>query len=368
MLPSAEDDDDEEDEEPLVSRFENLRLQIGGGVKERNRSLFFTRCVNNKRAQVQSTLANLADPNQLTRSVDAGGSTALILAEMEGHLRIIKLLHQNGAELNHVNAKGRTALMEAALWGYLSVARYLLENGADYALRDRKGRLAEDFATTANRNVREREPYLPLRTTEPTKDHRIILSIVRARAPSPALPRVPVMVPVMPSRYTRFSIQGTFTTLISDVAEWNHPGYKSKTIGVLFRGGAISAKSGWTHCEDIASQDGLVVLNGNTWTEEVLDLSKRLGFELKEDSQKNHGQPGRHMPVTSKNNSWHISSQSMLFSLTKLIPRASISSLALHTLHLACSKQPRLSPAERCAPTVENFETCWKGSWGSHLK
>jgi Ankyrin repeats (3 copies) len=329
MSASAEDDDDEEDEELVSMVKKNLRLhdqdreeqeqddatleeedlkdlarrwlispemmaylaRLKAGRAEVERwatSLFIARCVTNEHDQVQATLAEFA---HLTKFVDARGDTALILAAIKGHLPIVKLLHQNGAELNHANAKGRTALMEAALWGRLSVACYLLEKGADYTLRDRRGHRAEDFATADGQNVRRRKNYSPS-CAKPTKDHYIILSILsilRARAPSPALPRVPVM----PSRYTRFSSQGTTTILVSDVAEWDESTFK--TIGVLFRDGdfpPISAKSGWAHVEVPASQGGLMVLGGKTWTEKVFDLTKRLRYQMMTDLSCDQGRPG----------------------------------------------------------------------------
>src|SRR5262245_30784549 len=63
-----------------------------------------------------------------------GGNTALWFAAQgpaPGGLEIAQLLIQAGAQINRPCEQGRTALHMAAAWGHLEVVQLLLENGAD---------------------------------------------------------------------------------------------------------------------------------------------------------------------------------------------------------------------------------------------
>jgi ankyrin repeat protein len=58
------------------------------------------------------------------------GETALHLAAGEGHLEIVKLLLEHGADVNAKTAY-ETALHLAAGEGHLEIVKLLLEHGAD---------------------------------------------------------------------------------------------------------------------------------------------------------------------------------------------------------------------------------------------
>ena len=66
-------------------------------------------------------------PNQTTEN----GKTALMLAVVDGHSEVAKVLLDNGAAPNHANKIGQTALMGAASKGHSETAKVLLDNGAD---------------------------------------------------------------------------------------------------------------------------------------------------------------------------------------------------------------------------------------------
>ncbi len=57
-------------------------------------------------------------------------NSSLIPAAHFGHLPVVKLLLDSGANENFSNKKGTTALMRAAQEGRESVVSYLLEHGA----------------------------------------------------------------------------------------------------------------------------------------------------------------------------------------------------------------------------------------------
>ena len=70
---------------------------------------------------------NYADVNARERLY---GRTALIIAAVEGHLEIVRMLVEAGSDLNIVDAEGSTALSLARSYGNLDVAALLAEAGA----------------------------------------------------------------------------------------------------------------------------------------------------------------------------------------------------------------------------------------------
>jgi ankyrin repeat protein len=68
---------------------------------------------------------------QDAHQVQAGGSTALILASQNGGAESARLLLAAGANANDVGGDGKSALVMAAFSGHTDVARLLLDAGAD---------------------------------------------------------------------------------------------------------------------------------------------------------------------------------------------------------------------------------------------
>lgn len=69
-------------------------------------------------------------------------SKALAMASMKGYTEIVKLLVENGADVNKKSDNGLTALMHASIGGYLEIVELLIKNGADINAKDILGETA----------------------------------------------------------------------------------------------------------------------------------------------------------------------------------------------------------------------------------
>ena len=76
---------------------------------------------------VKLLIENGADINKSNND----GWTSLYLAVNKRHLEVIKLLIENGADINKSNNNGWTPLNIAANNGHLEIVKLLIENGAD---------------------------------------------------------------------------------------------------------------------------------------------------------------------------------------------------------------------------------------------
>ena len=73
--------------------------------------------------------------------------TALMRAAGKGHVEIVTLLLERGADVNKKNERNAsTALMRAAMEGHTSVARVLIEHDADITKEDSTGKSARTHA------------------------------------------------------------------------------------------------------------------------------------------------------------------------------------------------------------------------------
>ena len=88
-----------------------------------------TSCKQNNVADLERLLQKPLDPN----------GEGLVLAVKEGHLEVVRLLLEAGADKDAANTDGSTALFFAAQNGHLEVVRLLLEAGADKDAADTDG-------------------------------------------------------------------------------------------------------------------------------------------------------------------------------------------------------------------------------------
>nr|MCU0227722.1 ankyrin repeat domain-containing protein [Bryobacterales bacterium] len=93
---------------------------------------------------------------------NAVGATALHDAALAGHVPVLRLLLEKGADLHVKDAEeAATALHHAASWGRVDALRFLLEKGADPQAKDKNGKTALEVAAEANQE----------RTAEALRNH-----------------------------------------------------------------------------------------------------------------------------------------------------------------------------------------------------
>jgi ankyrin repeat protein len=99
-----------------------------------------------QRLEVKEAAALLAQGADVNVRLGAG-RTPLILAAMEGHASLARLLlKQDGVEFDHQDSGGRSALMHAALADKPELVIQLLDKGADINLLDGDQQTAYDLA------------------------------------------------------------------------------------------------------------------------------------------------------------------------------------------------------------------------------
>ena len=88
----------------------------------------------------------LLDGGANAESANVDQWNALHYAAMNGHLHVCRLLLDWGVNVNSLNKRKYTPLHYAAWAGYLSVAKLLVERGADVRLKNDYGQTASDKA------------------------------------------------------------------------------------------------------------------------------------------------------------------------------------------------------------------------------
>ncbi len=100
-------------------------------------------------AQVEAvTLGSRARSFPVSTSglVDVEGVTPLIAAAEGGHIQVVRMLVDAGAEVNRADAGGFTPLMGAARTGHAGLVKFLLERGANPEAVDTDGKNARTHA------------------------------------------------------------------------------------------------------------------------------------------------------------------------------------------------------------------------------
>jgi len=117
----------------MASIFLMLSGSVMADVSDRNAELIQT-AAKGSLAGVNAALDDGAEIN--AKGINNSGATALMWASDNGNSSIVKLLLENGAEVNARNtASGVTALWTASQYGYVEIAKILLEKGADVNIR-----------------------------------------------------------------------------------------------------------------------------------------------------------------------------------------------------------------------------------------
>ncbi|MBR2125299.1 MAG: ankyrin repeat domain-containing protein [Akkermansia sp.] len=135
-------------------------------------------------SSARSLLAAGARPDEATANY---GTTALMMAAMNGYHEVVEVLVQNGADLNLRNKSGFTALMLAAQKGHAQVVRLLLLAGADPAVTDLSNRTAHAHAAT--------DEIRALLTAAPAAPAAPKVGTARQNRPAPTGPVLEVVIP-----------------------------------------------------------------------------------------------------------------------------------------------------------------------------
>lgn len=85
--------------------------------------------------QIKSNTFSFKNPQEF----DESGTTALHKAAANGHLEVLKLLVEQGSDVNKTDITGCSPLHAASRNGHMSCVKFLVEHGADFKLKSLKG-------------------------------------------------------------------------------------------------------------------------------------------------------------------------------------------------------------------------------------
>ena len=92
----------------------------------------------------------ISDTDDVNKPLNAAGATLFLEAVRSGHLAMVELMLDHGADIKAKDLYGSTALMTAASTGNALVVKYLLKTGADIKPSDNSGASALMRAAIGN--------------------------------------------------------------------------------------------------------------------------------------------------------------------------------------------------------------------------
>ena len=142
------EDHSELHDDALVTALGDVQLVVLDFVQadEREVDEFLEASYKHSLDQVDELLRRPMNPNVHHSGLHSYRDRALNLAAQNGHVEVVKLLLEAGAEIDAANLGGSTALHLAAVNGCTGVVRLLLAAGADQNLTDQRGDRPMDFA------------------------------------------------------------------------------------------------------------------------------------------------------------------------------------------------------------------------------
>lgn len=106
-----------------------------------------------KRGDEEAVKKLLIENPTVANSHNKDAATPLMYASMLGHLVLVEILLEQGADINAKDYdNGWTALMQATYYGQAQIAKYLIKRGANVSLRAKNGVTAFDMAMLINLN------------------------------------------------------------------------------------------------------------------------------------------------------------------------------------------------------------------------
>jgi len=87
--------------------------------------------ISSKKGDIESIKQHIAFGTDLNSKGSSRDETALIIAACQGHYEVVKLLVNEGADLNIQNDEGVTAQFCAVFFGQLEIVQILSDAGAD---------------------------------------------------------------------------------------------------------------------------------------------------------------------------------------------------------------------------------------------
>jgi hypothetical protein len=150
---------EKDEQELLCSNLANISISTTADryVLESDEALLFvSECVNNNYVACKKRLDAAEYPEALVKGKNPhNGKTALSFACEEGHLKIVKLLCQYGADLDNVDNDGYTPLILAIVHGRGKTAYYLAKLGASLFIMNSDGQTVLEMAKTALKELKD---------------------------------------------------------------------------------------------------------------------------------------------------------------------------------------------------------------------
>lgn len=242
--------------------------------------------VTGDEAFVTEYLKSSKETHIFLRGVDHKGDTALHLAAVECYPGIVRLVLENGADVDAVNSVGRTPLMEASLWGRVENVIVLLEYGADARSRDQDGCGAIDFARPARKNDEERHSRFDdvaeklgirgFNTRESTNARYQIVDLLKDHLEQQSQRETPILVHDQIADFRFVCSQEDNSIRLVKLFPVQ---YMTKTIARLI------VQSGKYHFPPVDAMSGGAdseefTIRGKCWTNEVMDLANNIGYTL----------------------------------------------------------------------------------------
>ena len=268
---------------------------------------FFSYTVSNELRSLQDLLQATSNPERLIHLKDERGNNALALACIEGHLDVVELLVEKGADIKNINLEGKTPLMESLCFGRGSLSEFLVLRGASTSAKDAEGTSSLEIAKHRLGQMEEYE-WMLSRMEHETYEHYLerkenrdcfsrIVDLCTARNKSRRKTRGG-----LPSHKDRHQgvafakiAAGPNTQITVMLAKFTAPmANECKTFGFLDRGSPyddIFAVSGYTGGE-FGGIDGC--LNREVWIEKVFTFCTILGHKLVYDARKDGNRLGNY--------------------------------------------------------------------------